>query len=197
MAITRSQRLRQRVFLAYSRLTRGMTLGVRAMLLKDEHVMLVRHSYVSGWYFPGGGVEAGESVREALVREMREEAGAVLTGPAELFGLYRNAHADVRDHVALFVCRAWERRGSARIAEPRDRGLRALSARRAARRDAARERERASARCSAASRRPPTGRRDQRCGRFVPRKRSRSCGASMIRSGPSGTMRVGLMRSWL
>ena len=39
--------------------------------------------------------------------------------------------------------------------------------------------------------------RDQRCGMLVPRKRSRSCGASMIRSGPSGTMRVGLMRSWL
>ncbi len=112
MALTRYHRFRQRAFLAYSRLARGMTLGVRAMLLKDGQVVLVRHTYVPGWYFPGGGVEAGESFGEALAREMAEEAGAFLTGPAELFGLYRNAHADVRDHVALFVCRDWEQRGA-------------------------------------------------------------------------------------
>ena len=117
MAITRSQRLRQRVFLAYSRITRGMTLGVRAMLLADNASCWCGTATCPGWYFPGGGVDAGENVREALVREMREEAGAVLTGPAELFGLYRNAHADVRDHVALFVCRAWEQRGSLAVAE--------------------------------------------------------------------------------
>ena len=111
MAITRAQRFRQRAFLTFARLTRGITLGVRAMLLRDDRVMLVRHSYVSGWHFPGGGVDVGESVGEALAREAREEAGAVLTGPAVLFGLYRNAHADVRDHVALFVCRSWEQRG--------------------------------------------------------------------------------------
>lgn len=110
MALRPHQQFRQRAFLAYSRLVRGMTLGVRAMLLKDGQVVLVRHSYVPGWYFPGGGVEVGESVAEALTREVGEEVGAVLTDPAELFGIYRNAHADARDHVALFVCRAWERR---------------------------------------------------------------------------------------
>lgn len=102
------QRLRQRAYLTLSRLTRGMTLGVRAMLLKDDQVLLVMHSYVPGWYFPGGGVEAGESFADALTREIREETGAVLSGPPELFGIYRNAHADPRDHVALFVCREWE-----------------------------------------------------------------------------------------
>jgi ADP-ribose pyrophosphatase YjhB (NUDIX family) len=110
MALRPHQQFRQRAFLAYSRLVRGMTLGVRAILLKDGQVVLVRHSYVPGWYFPGGGVEAGESVTGALAREVGEEVGAVLSGPAELFGIYRNAHADARDHVALFVCRAWERR---------------------------------------------------------------------------------------
>ena len=61
-----------------------------------------------GWYLPGGGVEPGESLGEALTREIAEEAGAALTGPARLFGVYRNANAHARDHVALFVCRDWE-----------------------------------------------------------------------------------------
>jgi len=103
------QRLWQRGFLAYGRLTRGMTLGVRAMLLRDDTVLLVKHSYVPGWYFPGGGVDAGESMVEALHREVREETGARLTAPPTLFGIYRNAHADSRDHVALYVCRDFAR----------------------------------------------------------------------------------------
>jgi ADP-ribose pyrophosphatase YjhB (NUDIX family) len=106
----------QRAFLAYGRLARGMTLGVRAVLLRENGVLLVKHSYVPGWYLPGGGVEAGESLFEALVREIREEAGATLTGPAQLFGVYRNVQADPRDHVALFVCRAWEQ-ATARVAD--------------------------------------------------------------------------------
>ena len=115
MGLKPHQQFRQRVFLAYSRLSRGMTLGVRAMLLKDGQVALVKHTYLPGWYLPGGGVEVGESVSEALAREIREEAGAVLTGPADLFAIYRNAHADPRDHVALFVCRSWERRGTLKL----------------------------------------------------------------------------------
>lgn len=108
MGLKPHQRLLQRAFLAYSRVSRGMTLGVRAALIRGDEVMLVRHGYVPGWYFPGGGVEAGETVGQALEREVWEEAGARLTAPAQLFGVYRNAHASRRDHVALFVCRDWE-----------------------------------------------------------------------------------------
>jgi ADP-ribose pyrophosphatase YjhB (NUDIX family) len=110
MTLKLHHRLLQRGFLAYSRLRRGMTLGVRAMLVKDGKVVLVKHSYVPGWHFPGGGVEAGESLVEALEREIMEEAGAVLCGPSRLFGVYRNVRAHSRDHVALFVCPEWERR---------------------------------------------------------------------------------------
>jgi 8-oxo-dGTP pyrophosphatase MutT (NUDIX family) len=109
------QQFAQRAFLAFSRLSRGMTLGVRAMLIRDGQVLLVKHGYVPGWYFPGGGVEAGETFGAALEREILEEAGARLSGPPQLFGLYRNAHADRRDHVALFVCRDWEARAAPHI----------------------------------------------------------------------------------
>lgn len=92
-----------------------MTLGVRAMLLKEGQVLLVRHTYVAGWYLPGGGVEVGERAHEAVAREANEEAGAVLTHPAELFAIYRNARVDVRDHVALYVCRSFELSGSLKL----------------------------------------------------------------------------------
>jgi ADP-ribose pyrophosphatase YjhB (NUDIX family) len=108
MGLKPHHRLLQRCVLAYARLTRGMTLGVRAMLIHGDRVLLVRHSYVPGWYLPGGGVERGESLVEALAREIAEEAGAVLNTPAQLFGVYRNARADKRDHVALFVSRDWK-----------------------------------------------------------------------------------------
>ncbi len=115
MALKPHHRFRQRIFLAYGRLARGMTLGVRAMLLKDDAVMLVKHSYVPGLYLPGGGVDVGESVIDAVHREVREETGATLTAPPTLFSIYRNAHADPRDHVALFVCRDFEQIGSRRL----------------------------------------------------------------------------------
>ena len=97
-----------RAYLFYSRFRRAMTLGVRAAVFDgDGRVFLVRHSYVKGWYMPGGGVEPGEALYEALTREVAEEAGIVLTGPPRLFSVYWNAHASARDHVALYVCRDW------------------------------------------------------------------------------------------
>jgi ADP-ribose pyrophosphatase YjhB (NUDIX family) len=102
-------RLLQRGLLAYGRLSRGITLGVRGVVLDGDKVLLVRHSYVPGWYLPGGGVEAGETAEEALARELDEEAGVRLTARPELFGLYHNERAHRLDHVALYVCRQWER----------------------------------------------------------------------------------------
>src|ERR1700704_7126288 len=66
----------RRVFHLYWRFARGMTLGVRAVVLDaDNRVFLVEHSYVAGWHLPGGGVEVGESFRDALGRELIEEGG--------------------------------------------------------------------------------------------------------------------------
>jgi 8-oxo-dGTP pyrophosphatase MutT (NUDIX family) len=79
-----------------------MSFGVRALVIEDGRVFLVRHSYVPGWYLPGGGVEAGETAPAAMARELREEAG-LAAGTARLFGLYLNARVSRRDHVALYV----------------------------------------------------------------------------------------------
>lgn len=92
---------------AIAPLARGMTLGVRgACFAEDGQVFLVRHSYMPGWYMPGGGVERGESAAEALERELREEGGILLTEGPSLFGVYWNTKRP-RDHVLVYTVRGF------------------------------------------------------------------------------------------
>ncbi|MBA5775720.1 NUDIX domain-containing protein [Stappia sp. F7233] len=88
---------------------RAMTIGVR-LAVRDEagRILLVRHTYLQGWYLPGGGVDAGEAIPEAAERELLEEAGLRATAPLELFALYHNPRGSRRDHVALYRVIAWE-----------------------------------------------------------------------------------------
>jgi len=97
--------LRQGLHL-YWRFARGMTLGVRAVVLDgDNRVFLVKHSYVAGWHLPGGGVEVGETFREALRRELAEEGRIELLGEPALHGVFFNHHVSRRDHVAVYLIR--------------------------------------------------------------------------------------------
>jgi ADP-ribose pyrophosphatase YjhB (NUDIX family) len=92
----------------YWRMKRGMTLGVRGVVLRDQEVLLVRHGYTPGWHLPGGGVEPGETFEEALAKELMEEANVRVTGKPVLHALFQNRNASSRDHVAVYVVRAFE-----------------------------------------------------------------------------------------
>ncbi|WP_229428325.1 NUDIX domain-containing protein [Microvirga pudoricolor] len=90
----------------YWRFARGMTLGVRGVVLDDEdRVCLIRHTYVEGWHLPGGGVETGETGLHALERELREEACIALSGRPSLHGVFFNRKISRRDHVLVYVVR--------------------------------------------------------------------------------------------
>jgi 8-oxo-dGTP pyrophosphatase MutT (NUDIX family) len=97
---------KNRLFHLYFRLSRPMTLGVRAAVLNSqEAVLLVRHSYTPGWHLPGGGVEPGETLLDALAKELREEAMIALAGEPRLHGVFYNDRYSRRDHVAVYVVR--------------------------------------------------------------------------------------------
>lgn len=105
---TRFEPLLRRMFHLYWRLARGMTLGVRGVVLDAEgRVFLIHHTYVTGWQLPGGGVEAGETFLDALKRELMEEGRIEVLAEADLHGLFLNSHVSRRDHVAVYVVRAF------------------------------------------------------------------------------------------
>ena len=93
----------------WARISRGMTLGARVAVLDAEgRVMLVKHTYSNGWILPGGGVERGETLVAAALREIREEAGIIGESPV-LHGMFSNEPIFRGDHVACFVVRKFSR----------------------------------------------------------------------------------------
>lgn len=62
-----------------------------AIIIKDEQILLIRR-VVEGrgeyWVFPGGGVEAGETEEQAMVREVQEELSLTVTENKLLFEVF-------------------------------------------------------------------------------------------------------------
>lgn len=99
----------------YWRFARGMTMGVRAVVLDVEgRVFLIRHTYLPGWHLPGGGVEVGETAQDALSREVMEEACIAVAGAPDLHGIFFNERVSRRDHVLVYVVRDFEVLGEKR-----------------------------------------------------------------------------------
>jgi len=88
--------------------------GIGAVIVDGDRVVLVKraHPPIQGqWSIPGGVLEVGELVREAAVREAREETGLIVE-PGELLGVFdrvlRDPEQRVQYHYVLidFLCRA-------------------------------------------------------------------------------------------
>ena len=87
--------------------------GVGAVIVQDDRVLLIRRGQaplLGEWSLPGGVLECGETLREATIREAREETGLVVE-TAEMLGVYerviRGDDGRVRYHYVLidFLCR--------------------------------------------------------------------------------------------
>lgn len=85
-----------------------MTLGVRGLVVDGEgRVLLIEHTYVPGWYMPGGGVERGETAEQALGRELVEEAGVEMTAAPTLISIDTDHRRYRGDHVLLYSVKHW------------------------------------------------------------------------------------------
>jgi len=72
-------------------------------------VLIKRKNPPLGYALPGGFVDYGESVEDALIREMKEEVNLDIE-IVKLLGIYSNPNRDPRLHTAscVFVCNAYE-----------------------------------------------------------------------------------------
>lgn len=118
------RKILEKIFAYVSTLMRAILLhpvdvGVAAVVEQGNRVVLVRHSYKSGWYLPGGAVERGEPPAEAILRELKEEIGLTHSAPPQLLGVFvrpvlfaTNLILLYRVRDAVFVFRpSWEIRG--------------------------------------------------------------------------------------
>ena len=87
--------------------------GVGSIIIEGDRVVLVKraHPPIQGqWSIPGGVLEVGELVREAAIREAREETGLIVE-PGELLGVFdrvlRDSEKRVQYHYVLidFLCK--------------------------------------------------------------------------------------------
>ena len=83
---------------------RPVNVGVRALIVCDGAVLLVRHrAGREPWGLPGGGVARYERLAEAARREAQEETG-VMVRVERLLGIYDNFHDGFSNYVAVFIC---------------------------------------------------------------------------------------------
>jgi 8-oxo-dGTP pyrophosphatase MutT (NUDIX family) len=85
-------------------------MGVRVMMIQDGKVLLIRQTYMPGWFMPGGGLKRGETLEQAARREAKEETGAEL-GEIRLLGAYTSFRDWKTDHNLVFVCEDYTIKG--------------------------------------------------------------------------------------
>lgn len=86
----------------YWKIFRTKTLGVKLLLVNNGKVLLLRHSYIKGFFLPGGGVEDGEVFAEAAKREALEELGLEIEN-LNFFGVYQNKKEGKIDTIVVFI----------------------------------------------------------------------------------------------
>jgi mutator protein MutT len=79
------------------------TIGVRALVIQNDRVLLVRHSYIPQWYHVGGAVEKGETPLQAIQRELMEEAGIQCLERPKLFSIYYSCREKRDDYIIFYI----------------------------------------------------------------------------------------------
>ena len=105
-----------------SRLSPWPVVAVGAIVWKEDRFLLIRRGQPprkGGWSIPGGRQEAGETVHDAVHREIREEAGIEIDiiGVAAVVDLIDREEDDIKHHYTVIDMLAEWRSGEARAGD--------------------------------------------------------------------------------
>ncbi len=92
----------RKIFMLYWAIMKPLNLGVRVIVIYKNEVLLVKHTYVKGYYFPGGGVSKSELFETAAKRELFEEVG-ITAHDLSLFGVYQSVKEKKYTTNAVFI----------------------------------------------------------------------------------------------
>src|SRR3712207_6018634 len=81
---------------------RPFMIGVRALVIDGDKLLLVRGHGQRSWHLPGGAVKRNEGLVDAVKREVYEETGCRIE-VERLLGMYANFSEWKSDHVGIFV----------------------------------------------------------------------------------------------
>ena len=79
-------------------------IAVNVAMLQDNKILLTQRDDFETWILPGGGVEDGESIAQAAIRETKEETGLDVE-LTKLVGIYSRLGNFLNGHIVLFVGR--------------------------------------------------------------------------------------------
>ena len=79
-------------------------LAVNVAVIQDDKILLTQREDFETWILPGGGVEIGESIAEAAIRETKEETGLDVE-LTSLVGIYSRVGNFLGGHIVLFTGR--------------------------------------------------------------------------------------------
>ena len=91
-------------------LLKPLSFGVRILMVRNSEILLVKHVYQDQWFLPGGLIEHGETIEDAVRREAAEEVGATIQ-ELILFGVYTKFLYGKSDHVIVFLSRDFSLNG--------------------------------------------------------------------------------------
>lgn len=86
----------------YWRVRKPHTLGAKALIVHNDHVLLVKPSHLSAFLLPGGSIKRNESPEACALREAYEETSLRVT-VQELLGEYTSNQEGKRDTIYVYI----------------------------------------------------------------------------------------------